>query len=163
MISRSRGESCGTCAVARGESRMRSSRGSTYEPPPATRSIAAMQLVHRAGLQRVAARAGVQAVVEQLGVGVARVEDHAELGAPGQQLAREVDAAAVGELDVDDRDVGLGVLDQVDARGDVARRAHDLEPSVLQQRDQALAQGLVVVDDHELRHGRRTVHGASER
>ena len=49
------------CAVARGESRMRSRRGSTYEPPAATRSIAPTQLVHRAGLQRVAAGAGVEA------------------------------------------------------------------------------------------------------
>src|SRR3954470_9034866 len=97
------------------------------------------QLVHRTGLQRVAARAAVEAVVEQLGVGVARVEDHAELGTAGQQLAREVDPAAVGQLDVDDRDVGLGVVDEVDAGRHVARGAHDLEPAVLQQRDKALA------------------------
>ena len=103
-------------AVARGESRMRSSRGSTYEPPAATCSIAPTQLLHRAGLQRVAARAGVEAAVEQLGVGVARVEDHAEVGAAGEQLARELDAAAVGQADVDDRHVGLGVLDEVERR-----------------------------------------------
>src|SRR3954453_22255650 len=41
MISRSRGESWGRRAVARGESRIRSRRGSTYEPPAATRSMAA--------------------------------------------------------------------------------------------------------------------------
>jgi hypothetical protein len=110
------------------------------------------QLLHRARLQRVAARPGVQAAVEQLGVGVARVEHHPERGMLGQQLARQLDAAAVGEANVDDRHVRLGVLDQVDSGRDVARGAHDLHPVPAQHGDEALAEGLVVVHDYELGH-----------
>src|SRR4051794_1563755 len=84
------------------------------------------ELCHRTGLERIAARARVEAAVEQLGVAVARVEDHAELRPAGEQLAREVDPAAVRELDVDDRDLRRDVLDEVEAGGDVARRAEDL-------------------------------------
>jgi len=69
-----------------------------------------------------------------------------------EQLARQLDAAAVRQADVDDRHVGLGVLDEVDPRGDVAGGAHDLQPVPAQQRNESLAEGLVVVDDHELGH-----------
>ena len=110
------------------------------------------QLVDRPGLQRVAPRAGVQAVVEQVEVAVAGVEDHPELGRPLEQLPGEVDAAAVRELDVDDRDVRLGVIDDVEARGDVRGGSDDLHPALPEQHRETLAQGLVVVDDHQPGH-----------
>src|SRR3954463_12068735 len=112
------------------------------------------ELGHRTGLERVSTGAGVQAAVEQVGVAVAGVEDHAEFGTPDEQLARQVDPAAVGQLDVDDRDLRRGVLDQVQAGGDVAGRAEDLHSVAGEQRREPFAHGLVVVDDDELRHAR---------
>src|SRR3954447_12694042 len=110
------------------------------------------ELGHRSGLEGVAAGARVEAVVELLGVAVAGVEDDAEIGLAGEQRPRQLDAAPVRELDIDDRDVGHGVLDEVEPRGDVAGGAQDLHPLALQQRREALTHGLVVVDDDELRH-----------
>jgi hypothetical protein len=71
----------------------------------------------------------------------------------GEQRARQVDPAAVGQPDVHDRHVGLGVLDGVDPRGDVARGGDDVQPALPEQHREALAERLVVVDDHQLRHG----------
>src|SRR3954453_2631538 len=110
------------------------------------------ELGHRARLQGVAARAGVEPAVEQLGVAVAGVEDDAEVGPAGEQRPRQLDAAPVRELDIDDRDVGHGVLDEVQPRSDVAGGPQDLHALALQQRREALTHGLVVVDDDELRH-----------
>src|SRR4051795_4565870 len=110
------------------------------------------ELGHRARLEGVAARAGVEPAVEQLRVAVAGVEDDAELGLAGEQRPRQLDAAPVRELDVHDRDVRHGVLDEVQPGGDVAGGAQDLHALPLQQRREALAHGLVVVDDDELRH-----------
>src|SRR3954471_3169883 len=110
------------------------------------------ELGHRARLQGVAARAGVEPAVEQLGVAVAGVEDDAEVGPAGEQRPRQLDAAPVRELDVDDRDVGHGVLDEIEAGGDVAGGAQDVHALALQQRREALPHRLVVVDDDELRH-----------
>src|SRR3954453_5783423 len=110
------------------------------------------ELGHRARLQGVAARAGVEPAVEQLGVAVAGVEDDAEVGPAGEQRPRQLDAAPVRELDVDDRDVGHGVLDEVQPGGDVAGGAQDLHALALQQRREALTHRLMVVDDDELRH-----------
>src|SRR3954452_19676453 len=110
------------------------------------------ELGHRARLQGVAARAGVEPAVEQLGVAVAGVEDDAEVGPAGEQCPRQLDAAPVRELDVDDRHVGHGVLDEVQPRGDVAGGPQDLHALALQQRRKSLTHRLVVVDDDELRH-----------
>jgi hypothetical protein len=110
------------------------------------------KLGHRPSLERVPARTGVEPAVEQLGVGVAGVEHNAEARAAREQLARELDPAAVGEANVDDRDVGLAVVDEIDARRDVAGGSDDLEAVALEQGDEPLAKGLVVIDDHELGH-----------
>jgi hypothetical protein len=110
------------------------------------------ELLHRAGLERVPAGAGVEPAVEQLGVGVAGVEDDAEAGPARKQLARELDPAAVRQADVDDRDVRLAVIDEIDARRDVASGSDDLQAVAFQQGDEPFAEGLVVVDDHELGH-----------
>src|SRR3954452_14109439 len=121
------------------------------------------ELRHRARLERVAARARVEAAVEQLGVAVAGVEDHAEVGSPGEELAREVDPAAVGQLDVDYRDLRSGVLDEVETRGDVDRGAQDLHAVAGEQGRKALSQRLVIVDDDELRHARDLIPASKRR
>ena len=68
------------------------------------------------------------------------------------QPARELDPAAVRELDVDQRDLRLGVREEVDRGRDVARRADDVMAGLREQDLEPAAHGLVVVDDDELGH-----------
>src|SRR5207244_13087436 len=75
------------------------------------------QLAQRAGLQGVAARAGVQAAVEQVRVGLAGVEQDGEARPALEQALREIDTGCVRKTNVDDRYVGLDLLDAVPGRG----------------------------------------------
>ena len=71
-------------------------------------------------------------------------------GQVGTDLATGFDARAVGQSDVHDHEVGLEARRQRDRLGDRPGLRHDLEAhAAVEQRDQALADDLVVVDDEQ--------------
>ena len=107
------------------------------------------QLARRALLERVAARAGVQAADQQLDVAGPGVEHDAALRVGVEQRAGEVDPGLVAEPDVDQREVRRQALDQLAAVARRARRADHLEPLAAEQQLQSLAKGLVIFDENE--------------
>ena len=71
-------------------------------------------------------------------------------GQLGPDLAAGLDAGAVGQPDVHDDDVGLVEARLVDRFGDGPGLGDDLEAlAPVEQRDEALADDLVVVDDEQ--------------
>ena len=77
-------------------------------------------------------------------------------GQLGPDLATRLDPGAVGEADVHDDDVGLVPARLLDRLRDRAGLGDDLEarPPV-EQRDEALAHDLVVIDDQQAQGRRR--------
>jgi len=152
MISTSRGESCGTfCAMPD------VTRGSTYDPPAAMRSIAPTRVGHRPVLEHVAARAAVEGALQQIRVALAGVEDHAEAGPAAEHLPREVDPAPVGEIGVDERHVRLGAGDEIRRRREAGGAADDVEAVAAEERGEALTERVVIVHDDHAGHGGLTV------
>ena len=127
---------------------MRSSRGSTYEPPlgdPLDRGAAARPSSRPSARSRARPSRGRRRAARRRRRRCRGSTPRS--GRRASSCSRQVDAAAVGQADVDDRDVGVGVLDEVDAG---RRRCRPLpttsRPPWLEQHLEALAQRLVVVD-----------------
>src|SRR3954454_23274472 len=62
-----------------------------------------------------------------------------------EQLAREIDAAAVWQIGVDECDIRLGAPDEVQPRPRAARRPDHLNAILAEARTEAFAERLVVV------------------
>ena len=143
--------------------------GSSAEPPAPTRRTASVSASTSRDpvLEQVAEPLG--ALGQQLaGVGdldVLGEHEHPDVGQLGADLARRPQAlVGVGRRHphVDDGDVGLVGADLAQQLLGVARLADDLEPRLLQQPHQALAQqGRIVGDDYS--HGYARAHGIRAR
>ena len=107
------------------------------------------QLALRALLERVAARAGVQAADQQVDLVGARVEHDPPLRVGVDQLRGQLDARLLAEPDVDQRDVRVEPLDQLAALVRGARGAQHFDPVASEQQLEALAEGLVILDQHK--------------
>ena len=85
---------------------------------------------------------------------MSRQEDDAELGIVGAQRLEEHEAVRVGQVQVDERDVRRVLGDRAPAVGRGRRTARGVAER-LEELDERLAHGLVVVDDEEGQRHRR--------
>ena len=108
------------------------------------------QLLGRARLHREAARPAVERAAEHVPVVHARVEEHAQVGVLLEQAPAQVDPAAVGQVDVDDRDVGAAALDQGLGRCGVVGCADHPAVAPPQEQLEPAAEGDVVLHDHDI-------------
>ncbi len=106
-------------------------------------------------LEQVAGGAGHDRVEEGFVVGERREDEALDGAVERAHLAADLDAVAVGQAHVDDRDVGLRRGDAGDALGGGAGLADDLDVVLrLEQLPDPAADDLVVVQqEHPNRHG----------
>ena len=86
----------------------------------------------RRRLQHVAGGARPQRQGQQVGLGVGGEDDDFGPRARLEDLLGRLDAVPLGQLDVDDQDVGLELFDDVDDVAPVARLADDLDDAGVQ-------------------------------
>ena len=150
MISRSRGESAGSRWVARARQQRRPQARVDVGAAVGDRVERGGQLARRALLERVAARAGVQAVEQQLGVARSPCRGRrARSGSASSSSRVSSIPDSSPQPDVDERDVGLGALDELAALVARAGGADDLEALAAEQQLEPLAQRFVVFDEDE--------------
>jgi hypothetical protein len=113
----------------------------------------------RGGLGHERARAGLQRAEQLVVAGVHGQHDDAHRGARLAQGARRLEAAAVGQAQIHDHDVGLQRAGLAHALGGGGGLADDLElPVALERVPQALADQVMIVDEQDL--GAGAGHGA---
>jgi hypothetical protein len=112
----------------------------------------AAQLIARNRLDQVVEGAALHRLDGRLRRPVGGDEDHRALGVEGVDVAEDVEAGAVGQLQVEDDHVGpvLGQAGQPLGRG--ARRQH-LCPLGLEDAAEGVEDGRLIVDDQKRRHG----------